>query len=114
MSENNDDKTNLIIDFLDYIGGDHQGYYDYNSTSSAAHHVIAISLTEGDPSTFDHELAHHYIRMFWNSKLIQTSLRAVYKEGMSNEEVEEALVDVITARTTDTEFMSCIEDQSFF
>ena len=85
VSDSNDEKTQLIIDFLDYISGDTQGYYDFNSKSTAAHHVIAISLTNGDPSTFSHELAHHYVRMFWRSKLIQTSLRAVDKPGMSDE-----------------------------
>jgi hypothetical protein len=85
ISDSNDEKTQLVIDFLDYISGDTQGYYDFNSKSTAAHHVIAISLTNGDPSTFSHELAHHYVRMFWRSKLIQTALRAVDKPGMSDE-----------------------------
>ena len=114
VSEEDSEKANLIIDFLDYIEDEKQGYYDHNSKSSAAHHVIGISLTNGDPSTFSHELAHHYVRMFWNSKLIQTSLQAVYKDGMTDEEVEEALVDIITAKTDDAKFMSCIESQSFF
>jgi len=52
--------------------------------------------------------------MFWNSEVIQNALAAVYKEGMTDVEVEEALVDVITAKTTDSEFMSCVESQSFF
>jgi hypothetical protein len=46
--------------------------------------------------------------MFWNSGLIQTSLQAVYKDGMTDEEVEEALVDIITAKTDDAKFMSCV------
>ena len=70
VSDSNDEETNLIIDFLDYISGEVEGYYDHNSKSTAAHHTIAISLANGDPSTFSHELAHHYIRMFWRSKLI--------------------------------------------
>jgi hypothetical protein len=74
VHDESDVKSDLQISFLNYISDEKQGYYDYNSKSSAAHHVIAISLTNGDPSTFNHELAHHYVRMFWNSKLIQTSL----------------------------------------
>ena len=108
-----DAKTDLIIDFLDYIG-EEEGYYDHNSKSAAAHHVIAISLSNGDPSTFNHELAHHYVRMFWNSKVIQSALAAVYKDGMTDLEVEEALIDLITSKTTDSEFMSCVESPSFF
>lgn len=113
ISDADDEKSQLIIDFLDYISGDTEGYYDYNSKSVAAHHVIAISLANGDPSTFSHELAHHYIRMFWRSKLIQTALRAVDKPGMTDEEREEALVDIITAKTNDTKFFSSVESQSF-
>lgn len=113
VSNSNDERTRLIIDFLDYISGDTEGYYDHNSKSTAAHHVIAISLTNGDPSTFSHELAHHYIRMFWRSNLIQTALRAVDKPGMTDEEREEDLVDIITARTNDSQFFSSIESQSF-
>jgi hypothetical protein len=33
---------------------------------------------------------------------------------MTDEEVEEALVDIITAKTDDAKFMSCVESQSFF
>jgi hypothetical protein len=109
VSDSNDEKTRLIINFLDYISGDVQGYYDYNSKSTAAHHVIAISLTNGDPSTFSHELAHHYLKMFENSKLVQTALRAVDKPGMTDEEREEALVDIITAKTNDSKFISSVE-----
>ena len=113
ISDSNDEKTQLVIDFLDYISGDTQGYYDFNSKSTAAHHVIAISLTNGDPSTFSHELAHHYVRMFWRSKLIQTALRAVDKPGMSDEQREESLVDLLTSNTNDMKYMSSIESQSF-
>jgi len=111
--KNGEDKTDLIIDFVDYLG-EESGYYDHNSRSAAGHHTIVVALSNGDPSTFNHELAHHYVRMFWNSKLIQNALAAVYKEGMTDVEVEEALVDLITAKTTDSEFMSCVESQSFF
>ena len=113
ISETNDEKTNLIINFLDYLGDDEQGYYDYNSKSTAAHHVIAISLTNGDPSTFNHELAHHYLRMFWNSELVQTALAAVNKPGMTDVEREEALVDIITSMSSDSSNLSLLQSQSF-
>lgn len=114
VSNEDDEKSRLIIDFLDYIADGVQGYYDNNSTSAAAHHVIAISLTNGDPSTFSHELAHHYIAMFRNSKLVQTALKAVDRPGMTDEEREEALVDIITAKTEDSQFLSSVESNSFF
>lgn len=112
VSSDNSEKTRLVIDFLDYISDDTEGYYDYNTKSSAAHHVIAISLTEGDPSTFSHELAHYYIRMFYNSKLIQTALRAVDKPGMTDEQREEALVDIITAKVNESPLES-LKNPSF-
>lgn len=102
----------LVIQLLEYISDDAKGYYDYNSKIDAAHHVIAIGIDKADPSTFNHELAHHYIRMFWKSKLIQTALRAVDKPGMSDEEREEALVDFITSVTTDSLFQSRLESDS--
>lgn len=113
VSDEKDEKHNLIVDFVNYISTEDKGFYDYDSKSSAAHHIIEISLTEGDPSTFNHELAHHYVKMFWNSKLIQTALLAVYQNGMTDEEVEEALVELITDKTTDAQFLSNIESNSF-
>lgn len=106
-------KNGLVVQFMNYIEGA-KGFYDHNTTSLLASHVIGLSLENADPETFNHELAHHYIRMFWNSKLVQTALAAVYKEGMTDEEVEEALVDIITARTMDAERISGFEKPSFF
>jgi hypothetical protein len=97
---------------LDYISDDEQGYYDYNSKSAAAHHVIGIGLNNADPETFNHELAHHYVKMFWRSRLIQTALRAVDRPGMSDYEREEALVEFITSVTKDSVFLSQLESNS--
>lgn len=94
-------KYDLIVEFVNYLqdeSGEHEGWYDYNAKSTIAHHVIQIALNEVSPATLSHELAHHYIKMFWNSPLIQESLAAVFKEGMTSREVEEALVDEITNR----------------
>jgi hypothetical protein len=74
----------LLVQFFEYLDGA-DGYYDYNTRSSMAHHVIGIALNSADPSTFNHEMAHHYLRMFWRSKLVQEALRAVDKEGMTDE-----------------------------
>ena len=111
--ENNEEKADLIIEFLNYLEDDSAGYYDRNSKSTAAHHVISISLSEGDPSTFSHELAHHYIGMFWKSNLIQTALRAIDRPGMTDEEREEELVELITMKTQDEQFLSGLENNSF-
>lgn len=111
--ENSEDKADLIIEFLNYLEDDSAGYYDRNSKSTAAHHVISISLSEGDPSTFSHELAHHYIGMFWKSNLIQTALKAIDRPGMTDEEREEELVELITMKTQDEQFLSGLENNSF-
>lgn len=111
--ENNEEKADLIIEFLNYLEDDSAGYYDRNSKSTAAHHVISISLSEGDPSTFSHELAHHYIGMFWKSNLIQTALKAIDRPGMTDEEREEELVELITMKTQDEQFLSGLENNSF-
>ena len=105
--------NDLLVQFVEYIEGA-DGYYDHNTRSTYAHHVITLALNSADPSTFNHELAHHYIRMFWKSSLIQNALAAVDKPGMSDREREEALVDVITAKTTSSKFLSAVENNSFF
>lgn len=116
LSQNEDGTwsgNDLLVQFIDYIDGA-DGYYDHNTRSTYAHHVITLALNSADPSTFNHELAHHYIRMFWKSSLIQNALGAVDKPGMSDREREEALVDIITAKTTSSKFMSAVEKNSFF
>lgn len=102
----------VLVQFLDYIEDDAAGYYDANSKSSAVHHIIGISLNHDDPTTFDHELAHHYIRMFHKSRLIQTALRAVSKPGMTDTEREEALVELITNRSADSVFLDGVTSNS--
>ena len=58
-------------------------------------------MTDGDATTMVHELAHRYIRMFWNSEPVQEALLAVderwKKFGRKSDArtVEEALVDHI-------------------
>lgn len=108
-----DGKDSLLVQFFEYLDGA-DGYYDYNTRSSMAHHIIGIALNSADPSTFNHEMAHHYLRMFWRSKLVQEALRAVDKEGMTDEQREEALVDLLTMKTMDNQFMDYANNDSFF
>lgn len=108
-----DGKDSLLVQFFEYLD-DAEGYYDYNTRSSMAHHIIGIALNSADPSTFNHEMAHHYLRMFWRSKLVQTALKAVDKVGMTDVEREEALVDLLTMKTMDNRFMDYAHNNSFF
>ena len=50
--------NDLLVQFIEYIEGV-DGYYDHNTRSTYAHHVITLALNSADPSTFNHELAHH-------------------------------------------------------
>lgn len=98
------------------------GSIDFNEASTNAHTVIAIGLNEADASTFNHELAHYYIRTFWNSKAVQDALDMVYVKEMGDYKndpaariaVEEALADYMTQRTIDSSFLTNIESQSYF
>lgn len=106
----------VIVQFVQYLEdelGEHEGWYDYNSLSNAAHNVIKIAMNGNSFATFKHELAHHYIRMFWGTPLIQNALGAVYKEGMTMQELEEALVDEITSRTG-VLFNDDVEQKTFY
>jgi hypothetical protein len=39
-----------------------------------AEHTLYISLINADPTTMNHELAHYYVRTFWESKEVQKAL----------------------------------------
>ena len=91
-----------------------RGYIDTYKKSALDHYIISIGLTRGDATTFNHELAHYYIRSFRNSKLVQAALDLYAKKGMSMDEIEEALVDAVTERSIDNEFGDNLENQSFF
>ena len=109
----------LRVEFVNSLS--HAGAYTHNSQADAMCHLIQIGLTHGDASTFNHELAHHYIRVFWNSKVVQDALNSVYNKKMGDindpkvrEAVEEKLVDMMTERSVDDMFKSNIEHKSFF
>jgi hypothetical protein len=70
----------------------------------AAANVIQISLAEGNPTTVVHELAHHYVRMFWNTEVIQNAVKKLDTGDRSEGwqvRLEEKLVDEITDRNKD-------------
>lgn len=98
------------------------GNIDFDTDSINAHTVISIGLNQADASTFNHELAHYYIRKFWNSKAVQDALDMVYVKEMGDYKndpqariaVEEALADYMTQRTIDSLFLTNIESQSYF
>ena len=113
-SDSTDPYQKLRVEFVNSIDPDHNGMYEHNSLSVSAHHVIRIGLDKGDPTTFSHELAHHYIRMFKNSKVIQEALKAVDKPGMTDTEREEALVEKMVEISTDSLYGTVFDSDSFF
>lgn len=112
-------------EWKDKDGKIHKGVFVESNGRNAATDLIYISLMDGDYSTFSHELAHYYLRMFWYSDIVQKSLRAmdtnilslltpikqserndklynyVYNERV--EKLEEKLVNYITNRVLNTE-----------
>lgn len=96
----------VIIQFCEYIENGKKGVYDQTKRIEAAANVIQISLLDGDPATINHELAHHYVRMFWNSDVIQNAVQKLDDGDRSygwQVKLEEKLVDEITKRTTESE-----------
>lgn len=94
----------LIIQFCEYIEPGKRGAYDQTGVIDAAANVIQISLAEGNPATVVHELAHHYVRMFWNTEVIQNAVKKIDNGDRSEGwqvRLEEKLVDEITDRNKD-------------
>lgn len=114
MSEGTDEFSKLRVEFVNSIDSDHSGMYEHNSMSVSAHHIIRIGLDKADPTTFNHEMAHHYLRMFWNSSVVQEALKAVDKPGMTDREREEALVDKIVEISYDNVYGTVFENNNFF
>lgn len=97
-------KYKVIIQFCEYIENGHAGVYDQSGRLEAAANLIQISLTNADATTFNHELAHHYVRMFWNSEIIQKLAQKLDTGDRSNGwqvRLEERIVDEITSSTVD-------------
>lgn len=114
MSQDDDWTSRLRVEFVNSIDELHEGSYEYNSLSVSAHHIIRIGLDKGDPTTFNHEMAHHYVRLFWNSDVIQDALKMVDKPGMTDEEREEALVDRMVEISIQNVYGTIFENQNFF
>lgn len=114
MSDGADEFSRLRVEFVNSIDSEHSGMYEHNSMSVSAHHVIRIGIDKADPTTFNHEMAHHYLRMFWNSSVVQEALKAVDKPGMTDREREEALVDKIVEISYDNVYGNVFENNNFF
>lgn len=98
-------KYKVIIQFCEYIEGGHAGVYDQSGRLEAAANLIQISLTNADATTFNHELAHHYIRMFWDSEVIQKLAKKLDNGDRSagwQVRLEEKIVDEITNNTVES------------
>ena len=107
-SKDKDDqgRHKVIVQFCEYIEGGHKGVYDQTGRIEAAVNLIQISLLDGDPTTINHELAHHYVRMFWDSEVVQNAVKKLDDGDRTDGwqvRLEEKLVDEITKRTTETE-----------
>lgn len=71
----------------------------YNSVrpdTNVTLNVIHTAIYNGDLSTLDKHLADAYIRMFWNSELVQSGLKLVSDQQISISQREKLLVDAIT------------------
>ena len=64
-----------------------------------AEHTLYISLINADPTTMNHELAHYYVRTFWESKEVQKALSIFDDKKINSRQLEERLVEEITSRT---------------
>lgn len=65
--------------------------------------VIRQALFDGNVSTLDKEMVRDYLRIFWDSDLVQTGLDVVSSgKSLSSAEAEQQLVDAITAENYDS------------
>lgn len=96
----------VVIQFCKYLENGKKGVYDQTGRIEAAVNLIQISLMDADPTTVNHELAHHYVRMFRDSDVIQNAVKKL-DDGDRSEgwqvRLEEKLVDEITKRTTNAD-----------
>lgn len=98
-------RPQVIIQFCEYIENGKKGVYDQTRRIEAAANIIQISLMDGDPSTINHELAHHYVRMFWNSEVIQAAAQKLDTGDRSEGwqvRLEEKLVRELTSRSIES------------
>lgn len=96
----------VVIQFCEYLENGKLGVYDQTERLEAAANLIQISLTDANPATINHELAHHYVRMFWNSEVIQAAVKKLDTGDRSEGwqvRLEEKLVDELVKRTTEAD-----------
>ena len=96
-------------DWTDEDGTVHKGMFEEGTKGEeAAWNAIYLSLEAGDATTFTHEMAHYYVRTFWESQAVQDALKEVDKTlgRKKNEEdqkysqrLEEKLVEWLTDKT---------------
>lgn len=106
----NDPKQQLRVQFVNSLrvgdwtddkGETHKGAFADQEAVGSAIGLIYIAMQEADATTLEHELAHRYIRMFWDSEVVQEALLAVDKRwknfGQKGDAktVEEELVNYI-------------------
>lgn len=93
----------IVIQFCEYLENGRAGVYDQTGRLEAAANLIQISLTDADATTINHELAHHYIRMFWNTELIQKLANKLDNGDRGDGwqvRLEEKIVDEITKQVS--------------
>lgn len=91
-TDSKDVDKQILVKFVNSLG-DKRGMY------REAEHTLYISLINADPTTMNHELAHYYVRTFWQSKEVQKALSIFDDKKLSSRQLEERLVDEITSRT---------------
>lgn len=89
----------LRVEFVNSIGEHRKGRYTDRDILDSQMSLIEIAVLDGDPTTFVHELAHHYIRTFWKSEPVQQALKECGIVGKDKSvDVEERLVDALVSR----------------
>ena len=98
-TEDTSEDAQLRVEFVNSIGQGHKGRYTDKDILDGQMSLIEIAVLDGDPTTFVHELAHHYIRTFWKTEPVQQALKECGIVGKdSSVEVEERLVDQLVSR----------------
>lgn len=103
-------------DWKDENGNWHKGLFRDADGQDAFTNLILISLNDGDPTTFVHELAHHYIQTFWESDIVQRALSYIdHKEldlvrryNKDPRHLEEKLVNEITKKVLQNDVNSWV------
>lgn len=91
-TDSNDTDKQILVKFVNSLG-DKRGMY------REAEHTLYISLINADPTTMNHELAHYYVRTFWQSNEVQKTLSIFDDKKLGSRQLEEKLVEEITSRT---------------